>query len=54
MKTSALDTCGSYRPLNLQQRARQCGHWSAARYAYLRGIPFFVAYLGIFGRLPRK
>lgn len=40
-------------PLTLRERAHRYGHWSAARWAFNRDIPFTMCYIEIFGRLPR-
>lgn len=38
----------------LAKLAKQCGHWSAARYAAKRSMDFEQAYILIFGRKPLK
>ncbi len=38
----------------MKQAAKRYGYWAAARFASNLGIDFESAYLGFFGRLPKK
>lgn len=39
--------------ISLRERAKRTGYYMTARYAFLRDIPFTIAYTAIFGRIPR-